>query len=628
MARNILKSPNSFVAMTDSDTAFHETETNLNLYNTVQSCNYSASFPRQNLKQVGSQEFVSRDFFNQPDVQLSLSYVPEPSVNNEMYGLFCDAGATGNFVNFLSGRLEASTNFYVFNSPNQHDDAFDDITSKRTDIDFSGYEIISFGNCFPTTYGLTYGVGNLPIVSASYICSNMEYILPTGASGDSPAINLTGGNKDNAALQVFNFQNGTIKPRIANPTDPNSSITLQNLQVGGQNLSGVHFVQTVDMSVDLPRVSNYGLGNDFAYGRKAQLPANGRFSVSSLVSGLDSGVLTGVLASDSGYDFELVLASTGINSPKDAKMIYQIEDAKLVSYNYSMPVNNQMTFDAEFSFEVTETKGLKISGSYYSDWNPIADDYIAAVEEFRDGYEFSADQKEALSKFSDELVRNDLQTKIKRMWLVGFTRDAALRNVMTSTTQDSWIQMPDDYVSGGFAPFNDNVDVIVGVSFLGAVNMTGLGITGDDCGAFFAGTSMDNGSAAIINSYTASNQMFQLKQDGTSPWPVVFRSAANPNVESDPQRKDGVFIGYRTNQTHSSITRIYGGKNAQTSTVARGYDAAPTDPIYIWGSDTKGDVSTAGITSGLTTDQAETLGGLLYDLCVGIGHTDLEDTTA
>ena len=46
-------------------------------------------------------------------------------------------------------------------------------------------------------------------------------------------------------------------------------------------------------------------------------------------------------------------------------MIYQIEDAKLGSYNYGMAVNDHMTFDAEFSFEVTETKGLKISGTSY-----------------------------------------------------------------------------------------------------------------------------------------------------------------------------------------------------------------------------------------------------------------------
>tara|TARA_R110002020_G_scaffold293798_1_gene509543 strand:+ start:174 stop:1280 length:1107 start_codon:yes stop_codon:yes gene_type:complete len=368
MARNILKSPNSFVAMTDSDTAFHEMakvgppvlETDLNLYNTVQSCTYSVSFPRQNLKQIGTQEFAARDFFNQPDVQLNLSYIPEPSANNEIYGLFCGTGAVSGFVNFFAGRLEASTNFYVFNTPEQEDDGFKSF-KWNFDRNLSGWEVISFGNCFPTTYGITYGVGALPIVSTSYICSNMEYQIPTGASGNSPAINLISGNKNGAGPQVFNFNYGKTDPQIVNQNDGDSSITLQNLQVGGQNISGVQLVQTVGMSVDLSRVSNYGLGNDFAYGRKATLPANGRFSVSSLVSGLNSGELTGVLGSDSGYDFELVLASTGV----DTKMIYQIEDAKLISYNYSMPVNNRMAFDAEFSFEVTETKGLKFSGTSY-----------------------------------------------------------------------------------------------------------------------------------------------------------------------------------------------------------------------------------------------------------------------
>jgi len=354
--------------MTDSDTAFHEMAkvgppvlgTDLNLYNTVQSCTYSVGFSRQNLKQVGSQDFVSRDFFNQPDVQLNLSYIPEPSVNNEIYGLFCGTGAVSGFVNFFSGRLEASTNFYVFNTPKQEDDGFKNF-KWNFDRNLSGWDVISFGNCFPTTYSLVYGVGALPTVSTSYICSNMEYETITGTSGNSPAINLISGNKNGAGPQVFNFNYGKTEPQVVNQTDGDSSITLQNLQVGGQNIAGTHFIQALDMSIDLPRVSNYGLGNDFAYGRKATLPANGKFSVSSLVSGLYSGELTGVLGSDSGYNFELVLASSGVNT----KMVYQIEDAKLISYNYSMPVNDKMTFDAEFSFEVTETKGLKFSGTTY-----------------------------------------------------------------------------------------------------------------------------------------------------------------------------------------------------------------------------------------------------------------------
>ena len=46
-------------------------------------------------------------------------------------------------------------------------------------------------------------------------------------------------------------------------------------------------------------------------------------------------------------------------------MIYRIEDAKLTSYNYSMNVNGTMSYDASFDFEVTQSKGLKVSGTRY-----------------------------------------------------------------------------------------------------------------------------------------------------------------------------------------------------------------------------------------------------------------------
>ena len=621
MSRNILKSPNSFVAMTDSDTAFHETPTNLNLYNTVQSCNYSVGFPRQNLKQVGSQEFVSRDFFNQPDVQLGLSYIPDSSASNEAYGLFCATGVLDNFVNFLDGRLKASTNFYVFNCPNQQDDALADITHAGGAIDFSGYEIISFGNCFPTTYGLTYGVGALPVISTSYICSNMEYTLPTGTSGDSPAINLTGGNKDNAALQIFNFQKGTDKPRIANQNDPNSSITLQNLQVGGQVLSGIHFVQAVDMSVDLPRVSNYGLGSDFAYGRKAQLPANGKFSVSSLVSGFNSGELTGVLGSDSGYDFELVLAATGTTYPQQTKMIYQIEDARLVSYNYSMPVNNQMTFDAEFSFEVTETKGLKLSGSYYSDsWNPLAGAYISKVEE-NDGYMFSNAQKDALGEFFDALEVSGLHTKIKKMWFVGFSPDAGLRDVMNPTEMETWDTPPDaGDMNDGYATFNNE-------NMPTSHTMSSLGIDNSGCGAFVSCSNMVTGTMNYLNAYESAGKCFQLSQRPKSipegDYRTYFR-ASNEFVTGDPNIINGVFVGTRNKNVLSRMTTVGAARVIDTYEKVQTQSGQTTSlDIDLWGGNTIGNVSSIGITEGLTEDESVTLGGIIYDACVGVGHTEL-----
>ena len=358
MARNILKSNNAIVGVQNSASAFSISNIDLNLYNFVQNCNYSVSFPQQNTKQLGSKNYASTDIFRQPDVQLNFSYIPEPELENEYYGCFCKT-SMHRFAPMFSGYLDANTNFYVLNTPNQEDDALSSV-SLGSALDLAGWEGIAFGNCFPSSYRLSYSINSLPTVSTSYVCSNMKYENLTGTSMQSPAINLESGNNNQVGLCLFNFDNGKTNPEIPNPSRSASTVNLENLQVGGQRLSGTHFVQSVNMSVNLGRVANYGLGSDFVYGRKAQLPAQGSFAVSSLVSGFDNGQMTGVLKNNSSYDFDLTLSTSG-----DKKIIYKIEDAQLSSYNYSMPVNGQMSFDAEFTFEVTDTKGLKISGSSY-----------------------------------------------------------------------------------------------------------------------------------------------------------------------------------------------------------------------------------------------------------------------
>ena len=186
----------------------------------------------------------------------------------------------------------------------------------------------------------------------------MEFQDATGNSMASVAINLESGNNNNVGRCSFNFSNGSKSPPLVHPVDGGSEVTMQNLQVGGQVLSGIHYLQSVNLNISLPRISSYGLGSDYAYNRKLQLPAQGSFTASSLVSGFEEGEISGVLPNESSYAFDVVLQSTGSD-----KVIYRVEGAKLESYSYGMPVNDQMTFDSTFSFSVNEDGGLLISGS-------------------------------------------------------------------------------------------------------------------------------------------------------------------------------------------------------------------------------------------------------------------------
>tara|TARA_R110001592_G_scaffold284952_1_gene553283 strand:- start:198 stop:1298 length:1101 start_codon:yes stop_codon:yes gene_type:complete len=366
MARNIVKSYNSVVATSESTVAFDTADQSLLLHKITQGLEYSIGYERQQSKQIGSQDFSTNDIFRQPDVSLNITYIPEPSFANEVQGRFVDSKPNSSFKNFFNTNEQDSTNFFVLITKNAEDSFLDKIEFLTAGgQNFNGDDAIAFGNCFATSYGLSYSVGSLPSVSTQYICSNTVFDKLTGTSMQSPAINLTGGNNDNVGRTRFNFNiesssaSSEKAPPIVNQNNTNSDVTLQNLQVGGQIISGRHLVQSVDMNVSLPRVSSYGLGNDYAYNRKRQFPANGTFSVSSLVSGLESGAMTGVLASDQSYQFDLKLDASGKN------MIYRIEDAKLTSYNYSMNVNGTMSYDASFSFEVTQSKGLKVSGTSY-----------------------------------------------------------------------------------------------------------------------------------------------------------------------------------------------------------------------------------------------------------------------
>jgi hypothetical protein len=128
------------------------------------------------------------------------------------------------------------------------------------------------------------------------------------------------------------------------------------------------------MDLDLARVPLYGLGSDYVYDRKLEYPIRGSLSVSSLVSGFDAGQASGILKNESGYYFEIEFT----DKTRDYSGKFIIEDAKLESYSYSMAVNQSMSFDASFSFEVNENKGFKISGYNIPDdpaliWNTAID---------------------------------------------------------------------------------------------------------------------------------------------------------------------------------------------------------------------------------------------------------------
>ncbi|MEY4333700.1 MAG: hypothetical protein RLZZ196_2443, partial [Bacteroidota bacterium] len=266
-------------------------------------------------------------------------------------------------------------NFYVIIDNTDGQDAIKEARKKSPQtINFSGFDVISFGNCYLTNYQLAFSLGSIPVVSTSYSCSNMKVDNLTGNVLKIPAINQQVGNSNEAGslnlgdstypiLSGYLFETSTDDLNISKlpvASHRNSSFTLQNLQCGGVPLSGSTnpILQNLNISLDFTRTNLYGLGSNYVFDRKLEFPINATVDLQALVSGVSSGFISGILNNESGYDFDIAFSNpTNIK----ATGFYKLKNAKLENFNYSMQVNDIMNFSASFSVEILNNSGFLIS---------------------------------------------------------------------------------------------------------------------------------------------------------------------------------------------------------------------------------------------------------------------------
>ena len=390
MNRNILKSNSAFVAIGKSPAWTTGSDTG-RLFSLVQNCDFSITNQRQKLKQIGSQNYSVNDVVRSPDIELSFDYYLNPYLSNELAMDFplkttANIGAFNNVKN-------TSNNFYIVINRDDATDGFDQSkNSTITSTSYSGFNVLSFGNCYLNKYNVNFNLNEIPKVSVGFQASNMKIDVLTGNLITIPAINSASGNSLNAGslnLSGFyssltgNFITGNVlneySPPVVHPGF--CSFALQNLQIGGIPLSvgSDPILQNLSLNFDLERTPLYGLGSNYVYNRKLEYPINGSISLAAQVSGFSSGFLSGMLYNESGYSFDLAFSEP----LKSASGFYNIKNAKLDSFNYSMAVNDVLNFNAQFSVEVSDYNGgfcidrsikksLLLWNSINSIWNNIS----------------------------------------------------------------------------------------------------------------------------------------------------------------------------------------------------------------------------------------------------------------
>lgn len=182
--RNVIKYGSASLFLTDSPARDPETR-NVYFLNRVQSISLSMSIVRQDIQQMGSENFVDRKIVGEPEVTLSFQYLltdgyedhilginvfPNPLEYTDYYGV---RDVTEDFKKrgTIYNNLREDKSIFLMVGP-EDGDVIGQNAIKNNWLD---YDAIGIGNCFITNYSISASVGGFATATVEMRCSNITY---------------------------------------------------------------------------------------------------------------------------------------------------------------------------------------------------------------------------------------------------------------------------------------------------------------------------------------------------------------------------------------------------------------------------------------------------------------------
>lgn len=322
------------ILLTDAP-AYKENGSKYNDLIRVQSMDYSFSHVASDIKSIGSDLLVTKNgqspILRAPNIDCGITYLFAEGQNEIAAGLY-----VGRDSSILKNKLSSSTtddiNIIVVASDK---DEHRDLVFLDNESDFENYNIIGIGNAFLNNYTYTASVGSLPVASFSYAGSNMKFDLySVNQKPKLPAVKLGVNNLNSEEELLLRSNEGNMFdeehiPEISStkPGDIKVSITKKSGGRGGARIDSVHAaVQNVSINLPIPRQDIYGMGSNYVFNRKVQLPVVGDLSIDMVLRGYNQDQVDSFLTKTDVY--ELI-----IEHPV-AKRILGLEGSKYISDGY------------------------------------------------------------------------------------------------------------------------------------------------------------------------------------------------------------------------------------------------------------------------------------------------------
>lgn len=409
--------------------------------NRVQSVNFSVAVNRENLKEIGSEDFIDRKIVSEPEIELNFDYLVTDGYEENIIGLnvYPKHQEYTDYYGVRELEEDFSKRGTIYNHIKENKDFFLAVGSEQFDVlanltgeyGTSEYDIAGFGNCFITNYSVSASVGSFTTASVGVKASNITYscnkdysvvkILEERAAvlqqkdineddfGSFVQLESEGNIKlerdgttytkffdsierpsldlKNKAARIENhgliFEPLTYHGVTSAIPPGGINIKIKSMDHGGptldsdpENIDDYCFepmasIQSFSLNVPFEREDLVGFESMHAYGRKMKYPQLGTMDFEMFTTAFKNGRFENILCDDGVYDVEVELSNNCqlwcVRSvERDKYLKYTIKHAKLESYSYGLDIGGNATVNCSFSFPLSPTFGMIISGSYMS----------------------------------------------------------------------------------------------------------------------------------------------------------------------------------------------------------------------------------------------------------------------
>ena len=215
------------------------------------------------------------------------------------------------------------------------------------------HDVVGFGNCFVSSYGANFSVGEIPRADIEMQASNIVFYTGVNSGLINPSLNLEGQRTDSGITRLPPPTSATDSlPLVLRPQDVTVSFNDAGdgvSEVGGPSFSALP-IQSASIELPLAREVIEALGNELAYAKLLEFPIDVTMSISSLTRNFASGALEYALtgtAENNKTDITLDITEEG-----NPKLKYLLKGAVLDNQSFSQGLDDNETVDLTFSAQI------------------------------------------------------------------------------------------------------------------------------------------------------------------------------------------------------------------------------------------------------------------------------------